>query len=328
MPTNLPPEYFAAEKRYRQAQSPAEKIACLEEMLSTIPKHKGTDHLRADYRRQLSRLKSESQSRKRASAQQSAFRVEREGAGQAVLVGPTNVGKSALLAALTNASPQVDPAPYTTWRPAPGMMLVEDVQVQLVDTPPLDREYVEPALIDLIRRTDLVLPVVDLQTFPQQQLLETMAILSENRIVPAFLPMRQPATSPATVLPFLVIANKCDDESLDEICEIFLELLQEDWPMLAVSALTGRGLDRLKQAVFEQLELVRVYAKPPGKDPDYEQPFVLKKGATVEQLAGRVHKDFLEKLKYARVWGSAEFDGQMVQRDYVLQDGDVVELRL
>jgi ribosome-interacting GTPase 1 len=328
MPTNLPPEYFAAEKRYRQAQSPAEKIACLEEMLSTIPKHKGTDHLRADYRRQLSRLKSESQSRKRASAQQSAFRVEREGAGQAVLVGPTNVGKSALLAALTNASPQVDPAPYTTWRPAPGMMLVEDVQVQLVDTPPLDREYVEPALIDLIRRTDLVLPVVDLQTFPQQQLLETMAILSENRIVPAFLPMRQPATSPTTVLPFLVIANKCDDESLDEICEIFLELLQEDWPMLAVSALTGRGLDRLKQAVFEQLELVRVYAKPPGKDPDYERPFVLKKGATVEQLAGRVHKDFLEKLKYARVWGSAEFDGQMVQRDYVLQDGDVVELRL
>jgi ribosome-interacting GTPase 1 len=303
-------------------------------MLSLIPKHKGTDHLRADYRRQLSKLKSEAQTHKKTSAQPSAFRVAREGAGQAALVGTANAGKSSLLAALTNAEPEISEAPYPTWRPAPGMMDADGAPIQLIDTPPLDREYLEPELIDLIRRTDLLLLVVDLQADPIEELKRLTNILGEHYIITHESGATSPAgemqaeSRPTIYLPALVLANKCDDESLDELCLLFQEMMEGDWPVLAVSAQTGRNLERLKQAVFERLNLVRIYAKAPGKEPDLEAPFVLKKGSTVEELAAHVHKDFLEKLKFARVWGSSVFDGQMVQRDYVLQDGDIVELHI
>jgi ribosome-interacting GTPase 1 len=298
MPTNLPPEYFEIEKRYRLAKSPG-KIACLEEMLSVIPKHKGTDHLRADYRRQISKLKSESQSHKKSGVYQHAFHVEREGAGQAVVLGPANAGKSSLVAALTHASPEVSAAPYTTWKPTPGMLDFEGVQIQLVDTPPLDREYLEPELIDLVRRSDLILLVVDLQTDPERQLEKTVATLEQNHILPAHRKDRYTSGEEVTFIPLLVVANKCDDESLDEIRQVFHEPLAEIADAGGLGR-TGRDLEQLKRAVFEQLHLVRIY---PGRlaGADFTAPFVMKQGATLEEFAGRIHKDFLE-LKFARVW--------------------------
>jgi ribosome-interacting GTPase 1 len=328
MPTNLPPEYFEADKRYRAAQSTAEKIARLEELLGTIPKHKGTDKLRADYRRRLSKLKSAAQTKKGPGRQESLYRIDREGAGQAIVIGPANVGKSSLVAALTKASPDVSPAPFTTWEPTPGMMLVEDVQVQLVDTPPLNRDFVEPALLDLIRRADLLLLIVDLQTDPLGQLEDSIALLQEHRIVPRHLREVSSDDRGLSLVPVLVVANKCDDEASEELCQVFEALLEDDWPLVPVSATTGRNLELLKRSVFDQLEIIRVYSKPPGKKPDLDRPFVLPKGSTVEDMAAKVHRDFLDNLKAARVWGSADFDGQMVARDYVLADGDVVELRL
>jgi small GTP-binding protein len=328
MPTNLPPEALEAEQRYRAAKSVAEKITCLEEYISFIPKHKGTDKLRADLRRRLSKLKAASQVRKGVSRRESAFRIEREGSGQVVVVGPANVGKSALVAALTNATPEVADYPFTTWTPTPGMMLVENVQIQLIDTPPLNRDYVESELLDLIRRSDLILLVVNLQTYPIQQLEDTITFLQEHRIVPRHLKDRYAEQRRLTFKPLLVLVNKSDDESLDEDFEVLRELLGDAWPLLPVSATTGRNLERLKQAVFERLEIMRVYSKPPGKEPDLSAPFVLKKGSTVADFARGIHQDFLKDLKSARVWGSAVHDGQMVGRDHVLQDGDVVELRI
>ena len=328
MPTNLPPEAVEAERRYRAAESVAEKIACLEEFISAIPKHKGTDKLRADLRRRLSKLKSAAQSRKKVSRQDSAFRIEREGAGQVVVLGPTNVGKSALVATLTNATPEVADSPFTTWKPTPGMMPMEDIQIQLVDTPPLNRDYVEPELLDLIRGSDLILLVVDLQADPFQQLEDTMALLQEHRIVPRHLKDRHIEQRRLAFVPLLVLVNKSDDEDSDEDFRIFCELLEDDWPLLPVSATTNRNLERLKQVVFERLEIIRVYSKPPGEEPDLSAPFVLKKGSTVAELAGKVHQDFFESLKSARVWGRGVYDGQMVGRDHVLHDGDVVELRI
>jgi ribosome-interacting GTPase 1 len=330
MPTNLPPEYFEVDKRYREAQAPEEKVALLEELISTVPKHKGTDKLRADLRRQLSKLKEEAQAHagKKHGGHASIFVIEREGAGQAALVGATNVGKSALLRALTNAEPEVSPAPYTTWRPMPGMMPIEDIQVQLVDTPPMDRDYVEPGLFDLIRRTDVILLVVDLQADPLEQLELTLDLLQAHRIAPAHLKARFLPEQRMVLIPTILLANKCDDESMDELFEVCCEILEGEWPILPVSALTGRNFDRLKRLVYERLEIIRVYARPPGKEPDLERPFVLKKGSTVAELARKVHRDFYENLKSARVWGSSAFEGQMVQRDYRLQDGDIVELRV
>jgi ribosome-interacting GTPase 1 len=218
--------------------------------------------------------------------------------------------------------------PFTTWTPTPGMMLMENVQIQLIDTPPLNRDYVESELMDLIRKSDLILLVVDLQTYPIQQLEDTIAFLQEHRIVPCHLQDRYTEQRRLTFKPLLVLVNKSDDESSDEDFEVLRELLGDDWPLFSVSATTGRNLERLKQVAFERLEIIRVYSKPPGKEPDFSAPFVLKKGSTVADFAGGIHQDFFKDLKSARVWGSAVYDGQMVGRDHVLHDGDVVELRI
>lgn len=328
MPTNLPPEYSKAEKLYRAAESTAEKIIALEELISTIPKHKGTDKLRANFRRRLSKLKASVQTGKRAGVQRPAFHIDKEGAGQVVVIGPANVGKSALIVALTNASPEVSESPYTTWKPTPGMMPVEDIQIQMIDTPPLNKDYVEPQLFDLIRRADLILLVLDLQTYPVQHLEDTIGILKEHRIVPSHQKDLYAQERRTSFIPVLVLANKCDDESCDEVFEVFCELLEDEWRLLPISVSTGKNLEVLKRDVFELLNIIRVYSKAPGKEPDLDKPFVLKRGSTVEELAEKVHQDFFKQLKTARLWGSSVFEGQMVQRDYVLQDGDVVELRI
>ena len=328
MPTNLPPEYFKIEKRYRAAKSVEEKTDCIQEMLSVIPKHKGTDKLRADLRRRLSKLKTAPRSSKGVSKRESAFRVVKEGAGQVMVVGPANVGKSTLVATLTNATPEVAKSPFTTWVPTPGMMSVEDIQVQLVDTPSLNRDYLESELLDLIRRSDLILLVVDLHADPFKQLEDTIAVLQEHRIVPCQMKDRYSEQPRLTFVPVLVLVNKNDDEETDEDFEIFRELIEDELPLLPVSATAGRNLTQLKQAVFERLGVIRVYSKAPGKEPDLTAPFILKKGDTVNDFAGKVHQDFLEKLKTVRVWGSSAFDGQMVSRDYMLHDGDIVELRI
>jgi small GTP-binding protein len=329
MPTNLPPDYFDAEQRYRSASTPEEKVACLEDMLTKIPKHKGTDKLRGSLRKKLSKLKSSAQSSKSASRQESVFHIDKEGAGQIALIGHANVGKSMLVSTLTNAKPEVADYPFTTRKPTPGMMQYENVQFQLIDTPPTNRDFIEPELIELIRRADVILIVVDIRADPLAQLHGAADFLKEYRIIPDHLAQDQDRVERGVfVRPVLVLANKNDDEETDENFEIFKTLLEQDWPLLAVSAVSGRNLDTLKQYIFDQLKIIRVYSKAPGKEADLRSPFILDRGCTVEEFAGKVHQDFYKKMKSARLWGSADHDGIMVGRDYVLQDGDIVELRL
>ena len=328
MPTNLPQDYYKVEELYRIAQTNEEKIRYLEEMLTIVPKHKGTDHLRADLRRKLAKLKDTSEVKKGAGRQFSPFHIDKAGAGQVILIGPANTGKSALVAALTNATPTVAEYPFTTWTPSLGMMDVGNVQFQLVDTPSLDRDYIEGEFINLIRQADLLLLVVDLQAFPIEQIETSIAFLEEHRIAPLRWKEKYAGERGFIFIPLLVVVNKCDDESGCEDFEVLCELLEEDWPMVPTSTTTGRNSEDLKQTVFERMEIIRIYAKPPGKEPDLSQPFVMKKGGTVEEFAGKVHRDFLKTLKSARVWGSAVHDGLKVSRDHVLQDGDVVELHV
>jgi ribosome-interacting GTPase 1 len=328
MPTNLPPDYYEVEKQYRAASSPEEKAAYLEEMLSIVPKHKGTDHLRAELRRKLSKLKASAQSSKKGgSRRESAFRIEREGAGQVAIVGLANVGKSSLVDALTNATPEISPAPYTTWTPTPGMMEMEKVQIQLIDTPPLNPDFIEPLLMDLIRRCDLILLMVDLQTDPIQQLEDSLKILLAHRVIPMHLKAAYEENHRLAFKPLLVLANKNDDETSDENFEIFRALCTGECTALPISVKTRRNLDEMQRMIYDRLEIVRVYSKAPGEEPDFNAPFVCKRGTTVEEFAARIHKDFADNLKAARVWGEGVFDGQMVSRDYTLQEGDVIELQ-
>jgi hypothetical protein len=325
MPANLPPDYFEAERLFREAESTTDKIARLEDLIRTVPKHKGTDRLRADLRRKLAELKREPRSHKGGARRASAFNIGREGAGQVVLIGPPNVGKSALLDALTNATPEVADSPFTTWEPLPGMMAYADIQIQLVDTPPLNAEYTDPGLLDLIRRADLALLVVNLQGDPVAELEESIALLQEHRIHPCH---RREELGPeaGSYAPILVVANKSDTDADEELFDLFIALLDEAWPMVDVSAVTGRNLDLLRQRVFEALGIIRVYSKAPNEPPDMVAPYTLKQGSTVAEMAAKVHRDFYENLKTARVWGANVFDGQMVGRDHVLSDGDIVEL--
>jgi hypothetical protein len=328
MPANLPPAYFEAEQRYREAKTPAEGIAALEEMLAIMPKHKGTDKLKADLRRRLSKLRSKQHEKKKVGKRESSFKIEREGVGQVVVIGAPNVGKSALVAALTKAEPVVADFPHSTWKPTPGMMHFEDIQIQLIDTPPISREYMEPLFFDMVRRSDMVLVVVDVHTDPLQQLEETVSVLKERKIGPRGSERHSEENTGWRFLPLLVIANKIDGQSSEENFEIFRSLLEDDWPAIPVSAKTGYHFDVLKKSIFHALDIIRIYSKVPGKEPDLNEPFVVKKGCTVEELAVKIHKDFSAKLKFARLWGAQVYDGQMVQRDHVLQDGDIVELHV
>lgn len=328
MPTNLPPDYYKAEKQFREAATHQERIAWLEEMYSLVPKHKGTDHLRADLRRKLSKLKTASEGGKGAARQSSAYHIDPEGAGQVVVLGPANAGKSALVAALTNADPEVAAYPFSTWVPTPGMAQIENIQVQLIDTPPLDAEFVDPELFNLIDRADMALLIVDLLADPIGQIEDTLAYLAEHRIVPEYAREQYDGELRMKIMPILGVVNKTDTAQQDKDFEALCELLEgEECPLLPISVTQGRYFDRLRQNIYKKLGIMRVYSRPPGAEPNFEAPFVLKIGGTVEDFAGKVHQDFTENLKSARVWGSTAFEGQMVSREYVLTEGDVVELK-
>ena len=319
MPANLTPQYLEAERRFRQATTPEEQLAALNEMMATIPKHKGTEHMRADIRRRMAKVRTEA-ARKRSAGRGSTWQhVPREGAGQIVLVGPPNAGKSRLLAALSHANPVVAPYPFATRVPLPGMVPFENIQMQLVDLPPVAPETAEPWLFALIRQADAALLVADLDS---DDLLSSMESALEL-VAASNVRLDRPGTGG---VPTLLVAAKGDVHGAGERLEILRELIGDRFPILVVSAEDGTNIDALRAEMFRLLDVIRVYTKAPGYRADRSAPFVLKRGATVQDAAGVVHKDFAERLKYARIWGSRTFEGQMVQREHVLEDGDILEL--
>jgi len=327
MPANLTPEYLAAEEQFKQAKTSPEKIAALEEMLRTIPKHKGTEKMQADLKRRLSKLRGESGKKHGAKTAPPVYYVPREGAGQVALVGPANTGKSSLLARVTHATPEIADYPFTTRLPQPGMMPFENIQIQLVDLPPLDRAFGEAWVPQAIRNADAAVLVVDLAAAEVlDQVAETLARLEESRIVLGH--TTEPVPLGGVRKPALLVGNKLDTAGARATWEALADLWRERFPQQAVSTRTGEGLEEFRRAVFDLLGIVRVYTKAPGKKPDVTAPFILPRGATIVDVAARVHKDFTATLKFARVWGHSRFDGQMVQRDYRVEDQDVVELHV
>ena len=321
MPANLTPQYLEAERRFRQATTPEDQLAALGEMMATIPKHKGTEHMRADIRRRMAKVRTEAARRRTAGKGPTWHHVPREGAGQIVLVGPPNTGKSQLLAALSNATPVVAPYPFSTRIPLPGMVEFENVQIQLVDLPPIAQETAEPWLFALIRQADGALLVADLCDDDLLIALEQTLDLAAQFNVR--LGRRDPAQE---TVPSLLIGAKADTPGAAERLEILREVHGARFPIFAVSAEAGMNVDVLRGEMFRLLNVIRVYTKAPGRRPDLSTPFVLRRGATVQDAAATVHKDFADRLKYARAWGANTFEGQMVQREHVLEDGDVLEL--
>jgi len=331
VPANLPPQYLEAERRYREAKSIPEKIKALESMLAIMPKHKGTDKLRGQLRSKLSKLKSESEKKGGAGRKGSLFTVKREGIAQALVLGLTNVGKSQLVLALTNANPEVADYPVTTRKPIPGMMPFENIQIQLVDVPPINFEIGEAWLSPMARNADILIIMVDLSGDPLTQAEEVLARLEDIRIKPIGVEGEVIHSGEAAIFEprrALIVANKVDLDGAEEREGMLRERYGRSFPVFSLSAQRGIGLEDLRRGIFEALEIVRVYTKPPGKEPEFSEPVILKKGSTVEDAANSVHKDFVSKMKFARIWGSEKYQGQMVKRDYVLEDGDVIEFHI
>jgi ribosome-interacting GTPase 1 len=326
MPANLPPQYFEAEKRYRAAREPDEKIAALEEMLAIMPHHKGTDRLHAVLRQKIAKLSQEAE-RKLATARRAGFYIQREGAGQVMLVGPANTGKSQLLAAVSEAIPEIAEYPFTTKTPVPGMMKFEGLQIQLVDTPPIGYKEVRVLLSNILRSADLIAIVIDLSREPEGQVETALQGLREARIEPLTADGTQ-ATLGSYPRKMLIVGNKNDLADSSRNWERLRSQYSRLFPLVSISATGGRGLDEFKRAIYQALNIIRVYTKTPGSKADLTDPMVLEKGSTLEEAAEALHKDFYQNLKYAVVWGSGKYDGQRVAKRHVLQDGDIVEFHI
>mgnify|MGYP001814810419 FL=1 len=340
MPTNVSPEYKKAEDAYRRAREPKERLDCLRDMLRTIPKHKGTDHLQADIKTRIKQLSEELSGPKKGGRRGGPSLVVRpEGAAQICLVGPPNAGKSHLHTELTGSHSDIGPYPYTTHLPVPGMLPFEDIHFQLVDLPPVSDDFMEPWFVNALQPADGVLLVIDVSD-PEclEQVPTVIERLAEKKI---FLRSGWPGLdgTPAAdtededdpfslSLPTLLIANKSDLDPDPGEVETLEELLGLRYPALTVSAKTGDGLDLLGAFLFRALEIVRVYTKTPGKPADNDKPFTVRRGGTVLDVARLVHKDIAEGLKFARMWGTEVFDGQQVGPDHVVVDGDLVELHV
>ena len=327
MPANLTPQYKEADKRYRQASGIPAKIAALQEMMAVVPKHKGTDHLRADLRARMSRHLADLEKPKATSGGgPQPFSIRKEGAGQALIIGLPNSGKSELLNALTGAPTKVGDYPFTTQIPQVGMLPHENILVQLIDTPSLNDRDVQTRLFGLLRNADLLLIALDLSGQPLYEMEESVSLLDQWGY--ALLPRDQSPDPEAARLEksAILVANKADLPGADARYRDILARYGHLHPSVKVSCMNGSGLEELSSLVFIGLDKVRVYTKSPSSEPDFQQPIIMLNGSTVADAAERLHKDWREKLKYALLWGSAKFDGQRVGRDYPLRDGDVIEL--
>ncbi len=330
MPANLTQQYLKAEAEYRRATTIEEELACLQLMFKEIPKHKGTDHLQADLKTKISNLKKDAAAEKSGKKSGRGLRIPRQGAGTVILLGGPNAGKSQLICSMTRATPEVAAYPYTTQTPTPAMMPFEDVTIQVIDTPPITKDFIEPHMFGLIRSADLALLMVDLGSDDGieqvQEVLDRLGGTKTRLAASSYLDENDVGLSFTKTF---LVPNKIDAPESAERLALLHELCPLDFTEYIVSTQEGTNLETLREAIYRSLDMIRIYSKlPTAKEPDRDRPFTVPRGSQLVELAGQVHKDFLKGLKFARVWGEAVHDGTVVKGDYELHDKDVVELHM
>ncbi|MDA0835006.1 MAG: TGS domain-containing protein [Planctomycetota bacterium] len=330
MPANLTPQYQKAEDEYRRAQSAEERAQCLERMLQLIPKHKGTEKIQADLKTRLKEAKQEAQTEKSSAKKAGkSYRFPRQGAGQLLILGGPNAGKSRLLKELTNAQPAVEPYPFSTHEPMPGMMPWEDVTVQLIDTPPVTDVHLEPYLVGMVRSTDGVLLCFDASDDDSPA--ATAAVIDQfaqrKTILGTKTGFDDDDFSVVHIKTMLVMTRYNDPDAALRL-ELFRELVSTPFETQSVDFNDPNAVDQLRDQIYRMVNVIRVYTKKPGKPAEKDSPFTIPVDGTVEDLAYQVHRDLADSLKFAKVWGESAHDGQSVGREHKLCDKDVVELHV
>ncbi|MGL4594544.1 MAG: GTPase [Thermoguttaceae bacterium] len=334
MPANLTQQYKKAEDNYRRAETPEEELRWLQVMFAEMPKHKGTDHLQAKLKTQMSQLRKDIEQQKSTGGKKGgstrSFRIPRQGAGTAVIIGGPNAGKSQLLTSLTRATPEVAPYPFTTTAPQPGMMQWQDVVVQLVDTPPITADFLEPYILGLLRSSNLALLMIDLgDDGGIEQCQEVIKKLEATKTRLATESSLDEEDVGLSFTQTFFLANKIDDSEAEDRLGLFLEESPLPFRTFKISANRPETLEELRNAIYESLKVLRIYTKDPKKkEPDRDRPFTVNEGDTLLDLAELIHKDYAKNLKFGKVWGKNVHDGTVVKGDYVLHDQDVVEIHV
>ncbi|MCD6310140.1 MAG: TGS domain-containing protein [Candidatus Eremiobacteraeota bacterium] len=245
------------------------------------------------------------------------------------MIGPPNSGKSSILNELTNAKPDIADYPFTTRIPLPGMMPFENILIQLVDLPPISPEFTEGWLAGMLRITSAALFIVDMSNPNVLDEIEMVRKFMENHRI--FLVKQKPEKVEDPRLAFvktLMVGTKYDMPSAPDNFSTIKELYRQYFRVIPMSIHSLEMIEELKREIFDLLEIIRIYSKVPGKSPDKSKPFVVSAGSTVMDVAREIHQDFANTLRYARVWGSQKYDGQRVNRDYILADEDILELHI
>ena len=331
MPTNVPPQYRDAEQRFREAVSVQGKIAALQEMLQIMPKHKGTDHLKAQLRARLSKLMSDLETSSGGKGGRTEpFSLPKEGAGRSTLIGPTNVGKSLLLSSATGAKTKVGSYELSTQEPIPGMYPYNDIYIQMIDTPPIANIATQSRLYGLLRTSDIFVFVADLTNNPVDQTENSFKELEEWGFKLLQKGQYSDGHDQFTSKPTIIVCNKSDIPGALDNYGYMETHYGGKFPLIMASAHEEVGLDELAEELFKSLKIIRIYTKSPRERLDdfiKENPVVLPIGSTVGEAAQQVHKELSHGLKYAILWGnSGKFDGQRVGRGHELSDGDVIEI--
>lgn len=331
MPANLPPQYYELERAFKAEKDTREKLRMAEELLKMMPKHKGTDKLQAEMKSKISKLKKQIEGGSKSHGARQApshDHIEKEGAGQIILIGPPNSGKSSILDALTHAKPMVADYPYSTREPLTGMTMYDTVPLQLIDTPPISPDLYENYLTGLIRNADLVVLVADLGAPAMISDLEfIIEKLQEKRIILKKDKSEKPDDVRISFRPTIICAHKEyedeDGSKREQLSEMFPE-----FKMVATSIIDDESLEQFKKTLFEGMEIMRIFTKPIGHEADFADPIILPLNGNVEDAALTLHKDFAKKLKFAKIWGEGKFDGQRVQLDFKLSDKDILEFHV
>jgi small GTP-binding protein len=312
MPTNVNVYYIKAEQEYHEAQTTEQKLKALKKMLALCPKHKGTEKLQKEIKERIRKLRYASEKEKRQK-KRTSLAIKKEGAGQIVFLGMPNSGKSYLLSKLSKTEVEIADYPFTTKEAVVRMIPHKNTWMQGIEIPAIYPGFSETQkgkqMLSLVRNADLIVLVLDGSKDVMAQL--DLIVMELKRAGIKLVRKGKKYEDFIMSVPGVLICVK-------KKCAVSYEL--DD---IYFTGSKGRSVIDL---LWKHLGKIAVQTKTKGKG-IAKKPVILEKGATVQEVVKKVHKDFLKKFKYAKIWGpSAVFPGQACGFDHELKDGDVVEI--